>query len=256
MTALLVIVGIIAAAIVLTKRTIEDEEASLAQQLVDDDASGGEVTDRNAPTHGDFAYKLNPSPNQSSRGGAKVTTLVWHYTAGRTASGAISWLCDPVAKASAHFVVGRDGVVTQLVPLSQSAWHAGTATVGNKTSIGIEMVNPGWVTPDPENAGEWLDAAGKSIEPDLSPVQKSLRWPSGLTVTKWWVPYTEAQRGAMMALLAQLATSPYAACVHDQLGHEDIATPEGRKTDPGPLFPWESLVAFKDRPHRKTTVIG
>jgi N-acetylmuramoyl-L-alanine amidase len=254
---IVLIVAGVAVLLVLLNRNISGEEATLAQQLADEDSSGGDMTTDTAPTKGDFLYEMKPSPNQSSRGGAKVTALVWHYTAGASAAGAISWLCNPEAKASAHFVVGRDGSITQLVPLSESAWHAGTVTgnIGNKASIGVELVNPGWVTPDPDNEGEWLDSAGKSITLDVTPQQKALRFPSGLTVTKWWVPYTEQQRGAMIALLAQLATSPYSACVHDQLGHEDIASPEGRKVDPGPLFPWESLVQFKDRPHHKTTVV-
>lgn len=36
--------------------------------------------------------------------------IVLHETAGRLNSrGAIDWLCNPAAKASAHFVIDRDG---------------------------------------------------------------------------------------------------------------------------------------------------
>ncbi len=48
-------------------------------------------------------------------------------------------------RVSAHFVVDRSGVITQFVPVSRRAWHAGASAwegrVGcNDYSIGIEMI--------------------------------------------------------------------------------------------------------------------
>lgn len=59
--------------------------------------------------------------------GGKVQPLylIMHYTAGPTAEGAISWLANPAAKASAHLVIDRDGTVTQMVGFDRVAWHAG-----------------------------------------------------------------------------------------------------------------------------------
>jgi N-acetylmuramoyl-L-alanine amidase/AmpD protein len=53
---------------------------------------------------------------------------------------------DPAKKVSAHFVVGKDGRVVQMVPIEKRAWHAGTSVLDgvsrvNDYSIGIEMVN-------------------------------------------------------------------------------------------------------------------
>lgn len=79
-----------------------------------------------------------PTPNVSSRGGEKVRLLVWHETAGAYA-GAVSWLCNPAAQASAHLVVREDGLeATQLVPLAEKAWHA---VAFNSESIGVEHAN-------------------------------------------------------------------------------------------------------------------
>ncbi|ETW95662.1 MAG: hypothetical protein ETSY1_29680 [Candidatus Entotheonella factor] len=58
------------------------------------------------------------SPNQSS-GVIVPEYLVIHYTAGSSAAGAISWLTNPKAKASAHLVISRSGEITQLVALPQ-----------------------------------------------------------------------------------------------------------------------------------------
>ena len=50
--------------------------------------------------------------------------------------------------ASAHFVVGKDGEVAQLVPLTKQAWHAGRGgplmripkNQGNTYCVGIESI--------------------------------------------------------------------------------------------------------------------
>lgn len=75
------------------------------------------------------------SPNYSSRNGRAVTHVVWHSTAGAYA-GAVSWLCNPAADASAHLVVREDGgETTQLVRLADKAWHAAG---WNAFTIGVE----------------------------------------------------------------------------------------------------------------------
>ena len=53
-----------------------------------------------------------PTPNVG--GVLKPSLLIMHYTASQSAKGAISWLCNPNAKASAHLVIDLDGAVTQL----------------------------------------------------------------------------------------------------------------------------------------------
>ena len=78
------------------------------------------------------------TPNQSSRHGTKVDLLVWHETAGSYA-GSIAWLENPAAQASAHLVIREDGQeCTQLVHLSDKAWHA---VAYNARSVGVEHAN-------------------------------------------------------------------------------------------------------------------
>jgi hypothetical protein len=78
------------------------------------------------------------SPNQSGRHGARIDLIVWHETAGIYA-GAVSWLCNPAADASAHIVLREDGnEATQLVALHAKAWHA---SAYNSRSVGIEHAN-------------------------------------------------------------------------------------------------------------------
>lgn len=67
------------------------------------------------------------SPNHyNGRNGWKPDIIVCHITDG-SYDGAVSWLCNPQAQASAHFVVSRAGQVTQLVGLTDAAWCNGTS---------------------------------------------------------------------------------------------------------------------------------
>lgn len=70
---------------------------------------------------------MNKSPNVSSRNGWKPDIIVCHITDGAYA-GSITWLCNPESHISAHYVVGRNGQMSQLVDLQQAAWCNGTQT--------------------------------------------------------------------------------------------------------------------------------
>jgi hypothetical protein len=95
------------------------------------------------------------SPNQESRHGTKIDSIVLHSTWGSYA-GSVAWLCNPTSKASAHYVLSRDGIVATLVPEEYAAWHVRYEATGqasprwNARSIGIELVDDkmedGWMT--------------------------------------------------------------------------------------------------------------
>lgn len=94
-----------------------------------------------------------PSPNYSSRGGAKVTLLVAHDCEGSYA-GSLNWFSQPKSKVSAHLVLSENGLeATQMVSFANKAWHACDF---NPMSIGIEMAGfaaKGFAAP------EWQAAA-------------------------------------------------------------------------------------------------
>src|SRR5919198_2285822 len=70
------------------------------------------------------------------RPASAITLLVIHAIEG-SADGAIAWFRNPRARASANYIVSREGRVTQMVPNWLVAWHAGNGYV-NRHSIGIE----------------------------------------------------------------------------------------------------------------------
>jgi len=78
------------------------------------------------------------SPNFASRNGAQIDTLILHNTDCTLAS-AVQRFKDPASQVSAHYIVDRDGAVTQMVRDSDTAWHSGKKDV-NQRSIGIEVV--------------------------------------------------------------------------------------------------------------------
>lgn len=73
---------------------------------------------------------------KSHRPIASIDKIVVHVTEGAF-WGSVSWLKNPRAHASSHFVVSRSGKIVQLVHLSDIAWHAGNWRV-NTQSVGIE----------------------------------------------------------------------------------------------------------------------
>ncbi|MET0986207.1 MAG: N-acetylmuramoyl-L-alanine amidase [Steroidobacteraceae bacterium] len=175
------------------------------------------------------------SPNQSA--GLDRRFLILHYTAGLTAQGAIEWFKNPAAKASAHFVIGRNGAITQMVGLDRRAWHAGESRWDNfngmnRFSIGIELVNAGRLKRT--EGGDWMNWASVKIPPAevLLATHKAENAPAG------WHVYPEAQ---ILAAL-KVAVALHAAFEFEGiLGHEDVAP--GRKADPGPAFPMTSFVS-------------
>lgn len=148
------------------------------------------------------------SPNFDDRpDDAPIDMLVLHYTGMESAAAALDRLCDPVAKASAHYVIDEDGRVTALVDEGKRAWHAGVAAWRgeadvNGRSVGVELVNPG-------------HEFGYRDFPD-------------------------AQMAALEELAAAiLARHPIPAC--NVVGHSDVAP--ARKADPGERFDWQRLAA-------------
>jgi N-acetylmuramoyl-L-alanine amidase len=145
------------------------------------------------------------SPNFDARGGTPVDMLVLHYTGMKSGDAALSRLCDPAAKVSAHYMIDEDGTVYALVPEEARAWHAGVSYWAgardiNACSIGIELVNPG------HEFG--------------------------------YRAFPEAQIGALTKLAGAILTR-HPIPAWRVLGHSDVAPM--RKDDPGELFPWGRL---------------
>lgn len=96
------------------------------------------------------SYEFIQSPNfrKGRTHNAKITAIVIHYTASLSIEGTVEWFKNKTAQVSAHYVVGRDGRVVQMVDEKDTAWHAGHSELEgvknvNAFSIGIELVGTG-----------------------------------------------------------------------------------------------------------------
>jgi len=144
---------------------------------------------------------------QSSR----ARFLVLHYTVSNRAD-SIKILTQQ--EVSAHYLVTDDPVpvIYNLVDEKNAAWHAGNSswknfTQLNNSSIGIEIVNPGYTDT-----------------------------PNG----RVYAPFPQSQINALIPLVRDIVARHHIA-PENVLGHADIA-PQ-RKQDPGPMFPWRQLAA-------------
>ena len=127
--------------------------------------------------------------------------VIIHHTAQTAIEQTIRTFTMTKTKVSAHYVVGRDGKVVQMLNDYLRAWHAGSGSWGkitdvNSCSIGIE-----------------LDNNGKE-------------------------PFAEEQIVSLMSLLNKLKRQ-YNIPTENILGHSDIAPT--RKVDPVTYFPWKTL---------------
>lgn len=189
------------------------------------------------------------SPNVGGR--MEPTAIVLHDTAGRDAASSIAWLTDVKAKASAHFVIGRDGRVTQLVETDRVAWHCGKSSWRgrgnvNGWSIGIELDNPGRLVGDCNKAAAWFGGTYSNAHGLVA--ARSEACGAGT-----WLPYTEEQLTSLEALIAALVAAQPA--IVEVIGHHDIAP--GRKVDPTPLMDWSRMRACLGAraPHEPEAVI-
>ena len=152
-----------------------------------------------APSHNPMATWV-PSPNFEAR---RPNLIVLHATEQRSVEESLDTLrtANSGGPVSAHYLVGDDGHVYQLVDDLDRAWHAGGGHWGtisdvNNASIGIEIDNDGSE------------------------------------------PFTDAQIDAVIRLLGDLTGRlgiPPAAVI----AHADMAPT--RKRDPGAHFPWKRL---------------
>lgn len=145
-----------------------------------------------------------------TEGRASVDYIVIHTIQGSLQSG-VNTIAHGAREVSAHYLVGRDGTVVQMVREADTAWHAGTcpperdpdecewpqSRVLNRNSIGIEH-------------------AGHTTHPDYP---------------------TEAMYRASAALVRHLAEAHGIPLDRDHIvGHEEI---KPTKPDPGPHWDWE-----------------
>jgi len=147
-----------------------------------------------------------PSPHRNARPSPTIDCIVIHDTESETAKAALSWFEAPQSKVSAHYVVDRDGTVYRCVPDDRRAWHAGGSVLAGRDNVNDFSIG--------------IELAGFAAQ-----------------------PYPGPQIDALVELCIEVCSRHPAISLDRIVGHEHIAVPAGRKTDPGPHFPWEAVRA-------------
>lgn len=189
-------------------------------------------------------------PARHSGGVITPEIVILHDTAGRLERGnSARYLADNDAETSAHFVVERDGSITQLVKTDHQANHAGQSSWHgrewcNRFSIGIEIVNPGKMVRVGGGAvlqarAWWKQtfAAGDTLEGGHVCDLVEMSTPEhGAGV---WMDYTPEQISAVTLLLEVLFRD--ISTLRDITTHWYVSP--GRKVDTNPLFPLAQIRA-------------
>jgi N-acetylmuramoyl-L-alanine amidase len=131
----------------------------------------------------------------------KPNYVIIHHTAQNSTQQTLKTFTLPRTQVSAHYVIGKDGAIYQMLNDYLRAWHGGAAKWGNLTdinsaSIGIELDNNGFES------------------------------------------FSQAQINSLIKVLAILKKT-HAIPAANFIGHSDIAP--GRKVDPNITFPWKTL---------------
>lgn len=199
----------------------------------------------------DHRFEGVPYIEALSHGGIIIPKfLVIHYTAGWTAQDAIDIFTNPDRRVSAHIVLDTDGSMTQMLPFNIKAHHAGASYWRghnglNSHSIGIEVVNYGDSRMYDKDSGEVLSRRGNRLPNDLGDRDNWVRAEHHLHGgrERFWQKFTGEQYDVLDTIVPQLI---HEYNLREVVGHDEIATPAGRKPDPGPAFPIEFYKQFAD----------
>jgi N-acetylmuramoyl-L-alanine amidase len=131
----------------------------------------------------------------------KPNFVIIHYTFQDSLLQTITTFRSPRTQVSAHYVIGVNGEVVQMLNDYLRAWHGGDASWGKNTDINSASI------------GIELDNNGSEI-------------------------FSDAQINSLLILLEKLKKD-YEIPTTNFIGHSDIAPT--RKHDPGALFPWKKL---------------
>ena len=184
------------------------------------------------------SQKLSPNTSGKFKNGFP-DAIVFGYTGGRSHESSVGYLIKPNVKSSAHFVIGRNGEITQLIPLNYIAWGIGRSEFDgrsgwNKYSIYIELDNAGSL----EKVGNQYKSWFRKPYNENEVVQAEHKHGGQY---KYWHKYTDAQL-KNVEQLCNLLMEKYN--IKYILGKDDLAP--GRKLGPGPAFPLERYQKMLD----------
>ena len=144
-------------------------------------------------------------------------TIILHYTAGGTLSGAEAELKRPDT-INVHYILDRDGKAYRYIDESHWAYHTG-ANNWNKRSIGIEIVNWGQLRLHNDKYLPWTMRESQAVNPDSVLHLKPFRG------AEYYEELTPAQVDALPQLIADICSR------HEIIHIKTHAEVNGQKAD-------------------------
>ena len=183
-----------------------------------------------------YATQYQGNKDSGNFGQGKLDSILLHYTASLNVKSDLNILTSPNKQVSVQFVVDTNGDIYQLMPANKIAWHAGVSkhkgrTGMNKYSIGIEIVNPGWLVEKAD--GEYYTWYNQKVNKNEAALLKHPNESSA----RYWHEYPNVQVDAVKEL-CQVITEKYKNIKYI-LGHDEVAP--DRKQDPGPALPIQKI---------------
>lgn len=171
------------------------------------------------------------TPNQSVREKKyPPDMIVCHITDGAYA-GAVAWHCNPTSEVSSHYIVSRNGDVTQIVPLERMAWCNGTTTNGDyrdskystNSIVRNRRINANNYTVSIECEGYYAQTKGALTDIQLKTLAELIQH--------------------IQSEIKRIYGTDIPIDRQHIIGHCDI-NPKTRPCCPGELFPWDKLIAM------------
>ncbi|NJO89298.1 MAG: hypothetical protein HC831_10320 [Chloroflexia bacterium] len=150
-------------------------------------------------------------------------------------SATINSITSSKFKSSVHFIIEKDGTITQAINSDYIAWHTGRSEYKdlknmNNLSIGISLVNSGPLKEETDDYKSWYGnrLSKEQVIQATHPNEK---------IPRFWEIYTQNQIEATYNL-CRLLKEQYPEIKY-LLGQDEVSA--GRKLDPGPAFPLKQL---------------
>jgi len=182
-------------------------------------------------------HKLRMKTHGKYAGGYPRGAIV-HFTAGNR-PGSLDW---GIAQGYCYLMIDGQGTIQQAHPIDEYGWHAGaSAYPGLKGSVsdelvGIEIASAGKlekvVVAGQNRYKAWFHKSSGEYFFDQDVRFSQAR---ANIIEGWYHKYTEAQEATLISLLKWLKhNDPTGQFSFDfVLGHDEVASPHGRKQDPG-----------------------
>lgn len=179
-----------------------------------------------------------PWSTSTTNNPANPIGIVDHYTTGLNSRSTLLWFSsrpreEGIVTSSAHFVVGRDGVIYNTVPTDVISWHAPGA---NSTHVGIEHVNTGVLRRKTRSkTGGFAYRENLPYPKERSSIVQEVDG-------EYWECYTANQLIANIVLKRWLVTAFSNIDQPNCVDHAKVSP--GRKRDCGPMWPLENINAL------------